>query len=67
MLHNMRKYYDTKKRQFLSHTSKRESLPDILDFVLDSLGAQINPNLFEHIDGLNVKDEKFISQFKKSK
>ena len=30
-----------------------------IDFVLDSLGKDIKDNLFEHIDGLNVKDSKF--------
>lgn len=30
-----------------------------VDFVLDSLGAKIKDNLFEHIDGLNCKDKSF--------
>lgn len=31
--------------------SRREGI----DFVLDPMGAQIKPNLFEHIDGLESK------------
>ena len=30
-----------------------------IDFVLDPLGAKVKDNLFEHIDGLNTKDDKF--------
>lgn len=30
-----------------------------IDFVLDPLGKHIKDNLFEHIDGLNIRDEKF--------
>lgn len=30
-----------------------------VDFVLDPLGQMIKPSLFEHIDGLNTKDDKF--------
>ena len=35
-----------------------------IDFVLDPLGAKIKENLFEHIDGLNVKDNNFKGKFK---
>lgn len=35
-----------------------------IDFVLDSLGAKIKPDLFEHIDGLNIRDNTFKSNFK---
>ncbi len=38
-----------------------------IDFVLDSLGAKIKPDLFEHIDGLNVRDSSFKSTFAKTK
>lgn len=37
-----------------------------IDFVLDPLGAKIKPNLFEHIDGLNVRDNAFKNHPKKS-
>ena len=37
-----------------------------IDFVLDPLGAKIKENLFEHIDGLNVRDNSFKSKFKKT-
>jgi len=30
-----------------------------IDFVLDPLGAQIKPDLFEHIDGLRTCDDKY--------
>ena len=30
-----------------------------VDFVLDSLGAKIKDNLYEHIDGLNTRDDRF--------
>lgn len=33
-----------------------------IDFILDPLGATINPNLFEHIDGLRTCDEKYLSK-----
>jgi len=35
-----------------------------IDFVLDPLGAEVNPNLFENIDGLNVRDNAFKGNFK---
>ena len=38
-----------------------------IDFVLDSLGAKIKSDLFEHIDGLNVRDSSFKSTFAKTK
>ena len=31
-----------------------------IDFVLDSLGAPIKPDLFEHIDGLQTCDKKYL-------
>lgn len=33
-----------------------------IDFVLDPLGANIKPDLFEHIDGLRTCDSKFIGK-----
>ena len=35
-----------------------------IDFVLDPLGAEIKQSLFENIDGLNVRDNAFRSNFK---
>lgn len=32
-----------------------------IDFVLDSLGAHIKPDLFEHIDGLRTCDNKYLT------
>lgn len=33
-----------------------------IDFILDSLGANIKPDLFEHIDGLRTCDKAFTSK-----
>lgn len=33
-----------------------------IDFVLDPMGANIKPDLFEHIDGLRSPDNKFKHQ-----
>ena len=30
-----------------------------IDFVLDPLGADVKDSLYEHIDGLNIRDNKF--------
>lgn len=35
-----------------------------IDFVLDPLGMDIKDNLFEHIDGLNTKDDCFKKKIK---
>lgn len=32
-----------------------------IDFILDPLGAKINEKLYEHIDGLNTKDNRFCA------
>ena len=31
-----------------------------IDFILDSLGAPIKPDLFEHIDGLRTRDKSYM-------
>lgn len=35
-----------------------------IDFVLDPLGANIKPDLFEHIDGLMTCDKAYLSKIK---
>jgi len=35
-----------------------------IDFILDPLGANVKDNLFEHIDGLNTKDGRFLKKKK---
>lgn len=38
-----------------------------IDFILDSLGAPIKPDLFEHIDGLRTCDKAYMSKASKTK
>jgi len=46
-----------------SKLARREGI----DFILDPLGAVIKTDLFEHIDGLNTKDEAYKLAYSKSK
>jgi len=38
-----------------------------IDFILDPLGAPIKPDLFEHIDGLNTCDSKYLNNTQNKK
>ena len=38
-----------------------------IDFILDPLGAPIKPDLFEHIDGLNTCDSRYLGNQKNNK
>lgn len=38
-----------------------------IDFILDSLGAPIKPDLFEHIDGLRTCDKAYMPKSSKTK